>query len=102
VSPTFEELASRDNRATKGLRLNFLTPTLLRFNPGGRKGFSKSVRVPEFHVVIKRLRDRINRLATAYCSTELEEFLPFIRLGEYIYVGKNAAFGNGWYRIDWC
>jgi len=150
VSPSFEELTVADNKLPKSLALTFLTPTLLMYNPDGGKGASKPMRVPEFHVVVKRIRDRVNRLATAYCRTELnvdykklgkkaesikiisvqggwqersrktragerqnlsgfvgsityegdfEKFLPFLRLGEYLHVGKNAAFGNGWYKI---
>lgn len=150
VPTAFEGLKSTEKQLDKDVTLNFLTPTLLMYNPDGKKGASKPMRVPEFHVVVKRLRDRVNRLATAYCGTELnvdykelgkkaesvkissvqggwqersrktragvrqnlsgfvgsvtyegdvEKFLPLLRLGEYLHVGKNAAFGNGWYRI---
>ncbi len=30
---------------------------------------------------------------------EMGSFLPYLMLGEYLHVGKNAVFGNGWYQI---
>lgn len=32
-------------------------------------------------------------------SGELELFIPFLLLGEYIHLGKGATFGMGWYRL---
>lgn len=34
-------------------------------------------------------------------SGELEEFLPFLRLGELLNVGKGAAYGMGRYTLSW-
>jgi hypothetical protein len=31
---------------------------------------------------------------------ELTEFLPLLTLGQYLHVGEDAVFGNGWYRIE--
>lgn len=31
---------------------------------------------------------------------ELGPFIPYLRLGEYLHVGKNAVFGNGWFQIE--
>jgi CRISPR-associated endoribonuclease Cas6 len=131
----------------KGLReitIQFLTPTTL-------KAEGAVVTVPQFHHLIKRLRDRANALAYFYGGEaldldfkafgqhaeqvkavetssrwlersrrtrqgeqqnlsgfvgevtyrgDLEPFIPLLLLGEYIHVGKNAAFGNGWYRLQ--
>lgn len=109
------------------------------------------VQRPAFHHVLKRLRDRLNALATFYGGGPLDldfralgdsaeevqtvddqtrwverarfsarrttahdlsgfvgtitfrgdlaRFLPLLRAGEYIHVGKNAVFGNGWLEI---
>ncbi|MEW6418523.1 MAG: CRISPR system precrRNA processing endoribonuclease RAMP protein Cas6 [Nitrospirota bacterium] len=144
------EYAEKLNRHR--IELHFFTPTRIRYNPTGEKGKSNVVRVPEFHHLIRRLRDRINALSVTYCSSpidvdfkglaeramevkgrdvnlrwidikrksrtqhidhdqsgfignitfegNLKEFLPLIILGEYVHVGEDAVFGNGWYRIE--
>lgn len=133
------------------ITLQFLTPTRIKYNPTGEKGKSEVVRVPEFHHIIRRLRDRINALSVTYCGSPIDvdfkgiaeramevktrdvnirwidikrksrtqpiqhdqsgfvgqitfegdliEFLPLIALGEYVHIGEDAVFGNGWYRI---
>ena len=30
----------------------------------------------------------------------LKEFLPLILAGEYIHIGEDAVFGNGWYKVE--
>ncbi len=133
------------------IMFHFLTPTRIRYNPTGVKGDSRIIKEPEFHHIIRRLRDRINALTTAYCGGsidvdfsglsersmkvkkiqselewveikrrsrthntfhdqsgfigevsfegEIREFLPLLLAGEYLHVGEDAVFGNGWYRI---
>jgi hypothetical protein len=31
---------------------------------------------------------------------DLAEFLPLLVLGEYVYLGEDAVFGNGWYTVE--
>jgi hypothetical protein len=30
----------------------------------------------------------------------LKEFLPLILAGEYVHIGDDAVFGNGWYKVE--
>ncbi|MBI5789311.1 MAG: CRISPR system precrRNA processing endoribonuclease RAMP protein Cas6 [Candidatus Schekmanbacteria bacterium] len=135
---------SADKPAHQQITIRFHTPTIL-------KADGRIIRQPEFHHIIKRLRDRINSLAYFYCgetleidykalgdaaetirlaagrfqwhevsrystkrqiwhelsgftgygvySGDLRPFLPLLALGEYVHVGKGAAFGNGWLEI---
>jgi len=147
-----EGLRTNYQRPTTGdiLTLDFLTPTTLTV--GSTIGHSGNiVRHPAFHHVIKRLRDRVNALATFYgggplaldfkavgqaaenivtvedqthwvererfsrhravrhdlsgfvgslrVRGSLAPFLSLLRIGEYVHVGKNAVFGNGWFVV---
>jgi hypothetical protein len=130
--------------------LEFLTPTTLKAGSTLERG-GDIVRHPAFHHIVKRLRDRVNALATFYGDGPLDldfkglgqaaervetvddqtrwvertrysrrrdvshdlsgftgsvtfrgdiaPFLPLLRVGEHVHVGKNAVFGNGWMRI---
>lgn len=133
------------------LALRFLTPTTLRAGSTADRP-AQLVRRPEFHHIIKRLRDRLNALATFFGNgplpldfkalgeaaeqvrtvddrTQWQErarfsarrntphdlsgfmgtmsfcgnvarFLPLLRAGELVHVGKNAVFGNGWLQVQ--
>jgi hypothetical protein len=122
------------------ISIRFLTPTLL-------KSENNVKRQPEFHHLLKRLRDRINALSTFFgsgpldadfaglgqragqvrtvscdvqwieqfrrsskthqrhelsgftgaivCEGDLEEFLPWLAVGELVHVGKHTAWGSG-------
>jgi hypothetical protein len=52
--------------------LNFRAPTSIRYNPTGEKNRSRPVWHPEFHHIIKRLRDRVSSLARFYCDEEMQ------------------------------
>jgi hypothetical protein len=132
------------------LELELLTPTTLRTGSAADRD-AVVVRQPHFHHLLKRLRDRLNSLATFYgggplgldfkalgeaaeavrtvsdqtrwlersrfsarrrtphdlsglagtiiVRGDLLRFLPLLRAGEYIHVGKNAVFGNGWLAV---
>ncbi len=54
------------------IRLCFLTPTRIKYNPTGEKGNSELVRNLEFHHLVRRLRDRLNALSVTYCGGPLE------------------------------
>jgi hypothetical protein len=147
--PTTEAL-SQEAREPGLLTLDFLTPTTLKSGSTADRA-GEVVRRPAFHHVLKRLRDRVNALATFYgdgpldldfkalgqdaeqvqtvedhtrwiersrvarrrsvtqdlsgfvgsltVRGDLAPFLPLLRVGEYVHVGKNAVFGNGWFVI---
>ncbi len=126
------------------VRVDYLTPALIKHD-------GVAVESPEFHHLIKRLRDRVNALAWFYSGTLLDvdfaafgkraetvqtvesrvvwvdrerystrtgqrhpiggfvghavytgdvaEFVPLLRLGELVHVGKHAVWGNGRFQI---
>ena len=57
--------ASIPSSTSARITLRFLTPTVL-------KADGKIIQRPEFHQIIKRLRDRVNSLAYFYCNETLE------------------------------
>ena len=126
-------------RATR-IEIDYRTPTEIKYQ-------GAAVQSPDFHHLIKRLRDRINAIAWFYQGTLLDidyaefgkraeaiqtveshvewadrerlssrtrqrhpiggfvgrvvyagnvdEFIPLLRLGEFVQVGKHAVWGNG-------
>ena len=73
------ETAAEIQITATDLTLDFLTPTTLKAGSGvGRDG--TIVRQPAFHHIVKRLRDRVNALATFYGGGPLD--LDFKALGD--------------------
>jgi len=135
----------KESTSASRIRIDFVTPTEIKYQGG-------VVQSPDFHHLIKRLRDRINaiswfyqaalldidyadfgkrsesvqtvqshiewvdreRLSTrtgqrhsvggfmgyAVYAGDIREFVPLLRLGEYIHVGKHAVWGNGRFTIQ--
>ncbi len=75
------------------LALHFLTPTHLVFE-------EQAVREPEFHHLVRRLRDRLNALATFYCGGPLE--LDFKGLGEHARAVRCARRDLHWEARERC
>ncbi|MEW6245280.1 MAG: CRISPR system precrRNA processing endoribonuclease RAMP protein Cas6 [Nitrospirota bacterium] len=75
--------------ADSGMRImiRFLTPTLL-------KADGRIVERPEFHHLIKRLRDRINALAHFYCDDALD--IDFKAFGERAEAVRTASCRIRW------
>lgn len=65
--------AERFSKKTGRVTIRFLTPTYLKVD-------GKIIERPDFHHLIKRLRDRINALAHFYCGETLD--LEFKAFGE--------------------
>ena len=81
LTPTLSQGArgEEENSAATSLTLDFLTPTTLKSGSTvDRDG--TMVRRPAFHHILKRLRDRVNALATFYGPGPLD--LDFKALGE--------------------
>ena len=73
ASERFTDDGRRSTEDCRRITLRFLTPTLL-------KADGRIVERPEFHHLIKRLRDRINTLGHFYCDDKLD--VDFKAFGE--------------------
>lgn len=81
------QAAERFPTPTRYVAIRFLTPTLL-------KADGKIVERPEFHHIIKRLRDRVNALAHFYCDDSLE--VDFKSFGERAEAVRTAGCRIRW------
>lgn len=67
--------------------INFLTPTRIKYNPTGRRGDSILLKQPEFHHIIRRLRDRVSILSKLYCGEQLNvDYDPIVESAKSIKV----------------
>ncbi len=80
-------VAERFLTQTRRVTIRFLIPTLL-------KADGKIVTRPEFHHIIKRLRDRINALAYFYCDDTLD--VDFKSFGERAEAVRAASCKVRW------
>jgi len=65
-------LKKADEIKTREITIEFLTPTRIRFNPEGKKGESVIIKKPQFHHILRRLRDRISTLCLAYLGAPMD------------------------------
>jgi len=79
--------AYKDIQKSRELCITFLTPTTLKAN--GRLSF-----VPQFHVLLKRLRDRLNALSYFYCGETID--IDFKALGEQAEKIKETFIRSTW------
>lgn len=77
-----------------GVTIHFLTPTRIRYNPTGERDKSEVVRVPEFHHLLRRLRDRVSALSSTYCGKPLE--IDFHGLAERARAVKTTRVSIRW------
>jgi len=136
-------IMNKSSRAAR-IEIDYVSPTEITYR-------GAAVRSPDFHHLIKRLRDRVNAIAWFYRGTllgidyaefgrraeavqtvesrvewadrerfstrtrqrhpiggftgrvvyagDLAEYIPLLRLGEFVHVGKHAVWGNGRFQV---
>lgn len=47
----------------------------------------------------KKVHDQSGFTGEITFEGDLSEFLPLLVVGEYVHIGEDAVFGNGWYGI---
>jgi hypothetical protein len=81
---------SDGDRSAQNITIRFLTPTFLRAD-------GEIVRRPEFHHVVKRLRDRTNALCTFFGGGPLD--LDFRELGEHSERVRTVSARTNWVEL---